>query len=151
MADQSVNKNQPSDDQQNVSNRQKSRQEEQRTPEEVVNDPQIQQQYDALDDPKPDLDDDQYGNLDDFSDLYGDLDDLEMGQYADRDAAAQDEYGPQNPIGSENEADTPGGEGLYDVKDQYGPTRDIVPPGSDKDQYGTRGSQDQYGDQQNVQ
>jgi hypothetical protein len=148
MTDRSVNKHQQPYDKQNRPNQQ----EEQRTPEQVVNDPKIQRQYDELDAPNPDPDEDQYGNLDEPDmDLYGNLEDLEMGKYVDRDAAAQDQFGSQNPIGSENEPDTPGGQGTYDVKDQHGPTRDIVQPGSNKDQYGTRGSQDQYGDQQDVQ
>jgi hypothetical protein len=56
-----------------------------------------------------------------------------------------------------------GGEGLYGDEDQstsdqnrdrhgnpyrYGGQGGPVPPGSDHDQYGTRGSQDQYGNQQ---
>jgi hypothetical protein len=142
MTEQSVNKEQPSDKQPK----------DRRSPEEVVNDPEIQRQYNELDDPNPDPDDDQYGDLDDPNlDLYGNLEDLEMGPVSDSDPAAEDQYGSQNPIGSENEPDTPGGEGIYDVKDQYGTVHDIVPPGSDKDQYGTRGSQDQYGNQQDIQ
>lgn len=148
MTEQSVNKHQPSNNQ-GVSEQQKHRQEGKRTPEEVVNDPKIQQQYNELDDPNPD--DDQYGNLEDFTDLYDDPEDREMVQYTDSDAAAQDQYGDQNPIGTEKESDTPGGLGIHDVKDQSGPTPDIVPPGSNKDQYGTKGSQDQYGDQQDIQ
>jgi hypothetical protein len=69
-----------------------------------------------------------------------------MGQYSDPDADAQDQYG----IGSSNEPATPGGEGLYDVQDQYGQGDNIVKPGSECDQYGTRGSQDQYGYQQDI-
>jgi hypothetical protein len=140
MTERSVNKEQPID---------KQRQ-DRRSPEEVVNDPEIQRQYDELDGPDPD--DDQYGDLDDPNiDLYGNLDELEMGQVNASDPATTDQFGSQNPIGSENEPDTPGGQGIYDVKDQYGIVHDIVPPGSDKDQYGTRGSQDQYGNQQDIQ
>ena len=105
----------------------------------------------SLDQPDPDPDLDQYGNLDEPQmDLYGDLEEQEMARYSDPDAEAQDQYGPQNPIGSADEPDTPGGLGLYDIQDQYGNDHDLVQPGSDKDQYGTRGSQDQYGDQQNI-
>ncbi|GHO93553.1 hypothetical protein KSF_036010 [Reticulibacter mediterranei] len=142
MTEQSVNKEQPFDKQRK----------DRRSPEEVVNDPEIQRQYNELDNPNPDSDDDQYGDLNDPDlDLYGNLKDLEMGPVEGSDPAAEDQYGSQNPIGSENEPDTPGGQGIYDVKDQYGTVHDIVPPGSDKDQYGTRGSQDQYGNQQDIQ
>lgn len=107
--------------------------------------------YDELDQPVTDPDEDQYGNLDEPDlDLYGDLDKREMVQYPDQDAELQDQFGSQNPIGSQSESDTPGGEGLYDVQDQYGNDKNVVQPGSSRDQYGTRGSQDQYGDQQNI-
>jgi hypothetical protein len=140
MTEQSVNKEQPFD----------KKRKDRRSPEEVVNDPEIQRQYNELDGPDPD--DDQYGDLDDPNiDLYSNLDELEMGEIRGPDPAAEDQFGSQNPIGSEDEPDTPGGLGIYDVKDQYGIVHDIVPPGSDKDQYGTRGSQDQYGNQQDIQ
>ncbi len=92
----------------------------------------------------------QYGNLDDNEDLYDDPEQRAMVKDAPDDLEAEDQYGPQDPIGSAAEPDTPGGQGLQDIKDQYGRDRNLVQPGSDRDQYGTKGSQDQYGNQQIV-
>ncbi len=112
---------------------------------------QDKRSLDEILNPETDPDADQYGNLDEPDlDLYGDLEQRELVRDAPPDLEAQDQYGPQNPIGSTAEPGTPGGQGLYDIQDQYGQDPEIVPPGSDKDQYGTKGSQDQYGDQQNV-
>jgi hypothetical protein len=136
-------------DQSNSSKRnQKNRQKQ-----EQQNQPDVTQVPDIdLDENIADPDEDQYGNLDEPDlDLYGDLDKRESVRDADQDVEAQDQYGSQNPIGSQNEPGTPGGEGLYNVQDQYGQDKDlVVQPGSDQDQYRTRGSQDQYGYQQNI-
>lgn len=79
-----------------------------------------------------------------------------------------DQYGNVAPYGTQPQGSTPGGEGLYGDADQYdnpdpyndqnldrhgnpyayGGMGGPVAPGSEKDQYGTRGSQDQYGNQQ---
>jgi hypothetical protein len=99
--------------------------------------------------PDTDPDNNQYGNLDDNMDLYDDPRPRELVQDAPSDLEAEDQYGPLDPLDSV-EGDTPGGQSPKDVHDQYGREPNLIPPGSDRNQYGTKGSQDQYGDQQNV-
>ena len=88
---------------------------------------------------------DPYSNLDDTSDL-DDASDL-------GDTGNPDDTSDQDD--TENPGDTAGGEGLYDLDESlYGLAEPLAKPGdvsrkgSDKDRFGTRGSQDQYGYQQ---
>ncbi len=67
----------------------------------------------------------------------------------------QDQFGdldPYNNLEDTDPGESAGGEGLYDVEDTlYGLAEPLAKPGDeslkerDKDLYGTRGSQDQYG------
>ncbi|HZU68473.1 MAG TPA: hypothetical protein VFA09_14445 [Ktedonobacteraceae bacterium] len=82
----------------------------------------------------------------------------------DEEHIAPDGYGPQDQFGDLDDQDpysnlentdpgeSPGGEGLYDIEDTlYGLAEPLAKPGDeslkerDKDSFGTRGSQDQYG------
>lgn len=82
--------------------------------------------------PKPE---DAYLNDNTAPDGYGDQD-----QFADVDG--QDPYSNLN---DDDPGSTPGGEGLYGLEEPLAQPGEQSLKGRDKDLYGTRGSQDQYG------